>query len=307
MMRKTLAYFTSLQPLQVLTIGSLALATLIVNPNACKAQVSLSPLIIETETTRGQAQAFITVSNESDQPFRARVYAEPFTYSRDNGFQSLQSTPTDLTSYLKFSPRELVVQPGMSRRIRLITQFPPSLPMGEYRAVIFTENLSESEDAAGNKIAITARIGATFYVRQGKLTPKLSVEGASWNEQQQQIQMLVKNSGQASARPSANWTLKQGATAIKTGEVQASGVVAQGDRNFLINYPTKNDPMLLPGQYQLTGELVWGKSMWGENAKEIHTVPFNFNVTVPAMSSHGDRPAQRKTPSLKLKNIQSKP
>jgi P pilus assembly chaperone PapD len=280
-----LAYFAQSKILRTLSISSLVLATVVLNPMASKAQVSLAPLIIEAEATQGQAQGFITVSNESDKPFRARVYAEPFTYNRDDGFQSLKSDATDLTPYLQFSPRELVVQPGMNRRIRLITRFPPSLPMGEYRAVIFTENLSESEDATGNKVSIAARIGATFYVRQGKLTPSLNVESASWNEKQQNIQVLVKNTGQASARPSINWTLKKGATVIKTGEVQATGIVAQGDRNLSLTYPTQADPALPSGEYQLTGELVWGKSMWGANIKEFKQVPFSFSLIVPAMKA----------------------
>jgi P pilus assembly chaperone PapD len=293
-MQSTLAYLAQSKSLRALYIGSLALAALMLNPLASKAQVSLSPLIIETEASRGQAQAFITVSNESDKPFRARVYAEPFTYSRDDGFQSLKSTPTDLTPYLQFSPRELVVQPGMNRRIRLITRFPPSLPTGEYRAVIFTENLNETQDAAGNKVSIAARIGATFYVRQGTLTPNLTVDSASWNAQQQTIQVLIKNAGQASARPSVNWMLKQGSTVIKAGEIQASGVVAQGDRNLLISYPTKEDPALQPGQYQLSGELLWGTSMWGGSTKDLKQVPFSFNLTIPAMNA----PAPQTTPKI---------
>jgi P pilus assembly chaperone PapD len=293
-MQSTLAYLAQSKPLRALCIGGLALATLMLNPLASKAQVSLSPLIIETEANRGQAQAFITVTNDSDKPFRARVYAEAFTYDRDSGFQSLKSTPTDLTPYLQFSPRELVVQPGVNRRIRLITRFPPSLPTGEYRAVIFTENLSETQDAAGNKVSLATRIGATFYVRQGTLAPNLSADSASWNAQQQKIQVLVKNTGQASARPSLNWTLKKGATVVKTGEVQASGVVAQGDRNLLITYPTKEDPALQPGEYQLTGELLWGKSMWGVSTKELKQVPFSFSLTIPAMNA----PTPQTTPKI---------
>jgi hypothetical protein len=309
MIQPLLAYLAQSKPLQILSISSIAFATLILNPQASKAQVSLSPLIIETEAIRGQAHEFITVSNESDKPFRARVYAEPFTYSRDNGFQSLKAansptdkpSPTDLTPYLQFSPHELVIQPGMSRRIRLITTFPPSLSPGEYRAVIFTENLTESEDSVGNKVSIAARIGATFYVRQGKLTPNLSLEGADWNDQQQKIQVLVKNSGQASARPSLIWTLKKGSTVIKTGEIQASGVVAQGDRNFLLNFPTKDDPILQPGQYQLTGELLWGKSMWGVNSKDLKQIPFSFNITIPSITAPVSQPLSTMSPMIRKK------
>lgn len=299
-MQPTLAYLAPSKTLRMLCIGGLALSALMLNPLASNAQVSLSPLIIEADASRGQAQAFVTVTNDSDKPFRARVYAEPFTYDRDNGFQSLKSTPTDLTPYLQFSPRELVVQPGMNRRIRLITRFPPSLATGEYRAVIFTENLNETQDDTGSKVSVATRIGATFYVRQGNLTPNLSVDSASWNAQQQKIQVLVKNTGQASARPSVNWTLKQGSTVIKTGEIQASGVVAQGDRNLVINYPTQGEPALKAGSYQLTGTLLWGKSMWGGNTQDFKQIPFNLNLMVPAMGASVPQ-ATPKTSPLPIK------
>ncbi len=45
----------------------------------------------------------------------------PFTYSK-NGFKELESSPNDLTPYLIFSPRELEIQPGKKRRIRVLTR-----------------------------------------------------------------------------------------------------------------------------------------------------------------------------------------
>ncbi|NES23355.1 MAG: P pilus assembly protein, chaperone PapD, partial [Symploca sp. SIO3E6] len=105
---------------------------------AAQAQMRISPLVIEVEAQRGQAQGVISVTNTSNEAFRARVYAEAFTYDRDTGFAILTSSPTDLTDYLQFSPRELTIPPGVTRRVRLISRFPPSLPEGEYRAVVFT-------------------------------------------------------------------------------------------------------------------------------------------------------------------------
>ncbi|MDY7013432.1 MAG: P pilus assembly protein, chaperone PapD, partial [Cyanobacteriota bacterium] len=199
-----------------------------------RAQVSLSPLIVETQAERGQAQSAINISNSTDQPFRVRIYAEPFTYSREDGFQTLTSDPSDLTPYLQFSPRELNVQPGETRKVRLIARFPPSLTTGEYRAVIFAENLQEARDSGGNSVAIITRIGTTVYVRQGDVAPDLSVEGASWNSEQEQIQLLVRNAGQASARLGVNWTLRQGETVVATGTVDPQGIVAESDRYFFL-------------------------------------------------------------------------
>ncbi|MGJ5628114.1 P pilus assembly protein, chaperone PapD [Nostoc sp. CALU 1950] len=262
---------------------SAGLFALILFPVAAKAQMSVSPLVIEAKAERGQAQGMITISNTSKIPSRIRIYAQPFTYSRDAGFQTLSSSPSDLTKYLQFSPRELTVKPGEVRRVRLISRLAPNLPDGEYRAVVFNETLSESKDAAGNNVTLVARIGVTFYVRKGNLSPQLAIDSASFNPEQKQIQLLVRNNGQATVLPSLNWTLRQGQTVVKTGQVDANAVVANSDRNFLLNYPSKDQPALKPGQYQLSGEL-----FWGEDSKKSK-LPFNLNITIPTQMSSSQK------------------
>ncbi len=263
-----------------LRLSGLALVAVLSLGRPARSQVSLSPLVIELDAKRGQAQSVIDLRNSGNEPFRARVYAEPFTYSRDKGFQSLKSSPTDLTPYLQFSPREVIVQPNTRRRIRLITRFPPSLPEGEYRAVIFTENLTETLNSEGIKVSIRARVGVTVYVRQGKLSPNLAVASASWNPEQRQVQLLVKNTGAASVRPKVNWTLKRGDAEVATGTVRETGLVAESERHFLLQYPAKEEPVLSPGTYQLKGELLWGNDF-----EDPETLPFSLDFTMPSQAS----------------------
>jgi len=240
------------------------------------AQVSISPLVIEVEAKRGQAQGVINIGNNTNETFRARVYAEPFTYSRDAGFKTLEKgQESDLTPYLQFSPTELNVPPGVERRIRFIVRLQPNLPEREYRAVVFTENLKQNINGTGNNIAISTRIGVTIYVRQGNLSPTITVKDASWNYEQKQLQMLVINTGDASARPQVNWTLKQGENVVKTGNLNPTGIIAKTERNFLLGYPGKDQSLLAPGEYQLSGELNWSE---GENQR---TKSFAVNLIIP--------------------------
>jgi len=254
------------------------LSSLLLFSGKASAQMSISPLVIEAQADRGQAQGMITITNTGNTLSRVRVYAEPFTYSRDTGFQTLPvNSPNNLTPYLQFSPRELTIQPGESRRVRLISRLAPSLAEGEYRAVVFNETLSESQDSAGNNVTLATRIGVTFYVRKGNLSGKLAVDNASFNSQQKQIQLLVRNSGKATVRPSVNWSLRRGETVVKTGKLDATAVVAESDRHLLLNFPgTEN---LAPGQYQLTGDLVWGE----DNNKS--KLPFGVNVLIPTITT----------------------
>lgn len=257
-----------------LFLGSLTLAAACLNILPVQAQVSISPLVVEVQAKRGQGQGLITVGNSSNEAFRARVYAEAFTYNRETGFEVLTSSPNDLRPYLQFSPTELVVPPGVERRVRFIVRFPPSQPEGEYRAIVFTQNLKEisSSDGSGNKIGITARIGVAIYTRIGDIKSNFSVASTSFNAQKKQLQLLVRNTGKASASPTVYWTLKQGETKVKTGKVEPAWIIAESDRNL-----TLFSGALAPGKYQIAGKLQWGAS------NRPNTLPFNLNLEIPAL------------------------
>lgn len=263
---------------KALHLTTWAFSTALLWGGASLAQVSLSPLKIEVQTNRGQAQGVINITNTSNETFRARVYAESFTYHRDKGFENLPSSPTDLRPYLQFSPRELVVPPGTTRRVRLNARLAPNLPAGEYRTMIFTEPLKQnvSTDGKGNTTKIITRVGSAFFVRKGDVRPKLAVDSARWNSEAKKLQMLVRNTGKASAYTSVKWTLKQGGTVVKTGETPDAGIVPDGDRNLILNPSPKEQLALAPGTYQLSGELLWGES--NDKSKQ----PFKLDLTVPA-------------------------
>lgn len=251
------------------------LSSLLLFQQIAQAQIRVYPIVIQTQTERGQAQGIIELTNKSNQPFRARVYAQPFTYNRD-GFKSVESSPNDLTPYLTYSPGELEIQPGQTRRIRILTRLLPSMKAGEYRAVIFTESLKGTTSGGGSSVNISTRIGAVFYVRHGDVNPSFSVENASHDAKNKQIILLVNNNGKASARPKVKWTLKQRKTVVKSGEEGATTVIAGGERNIILPYGNaENKEAIIPGEYQLTGKLIWG------NYKNPKTLPFNVNLTIP--------------------------
>jgi P pilus assembly chaperone PapD len=242
---------------------------------AALAQIGISPLVIEVQESGGQAQATINVINNTNAPFRARVYAESFTYEKDKGFNTIPQNSTSLVPYLRFSPRELNVPAGVTRRVRLNVQLPPNLPSGEYRSAIFTENLNQQKrtDRKGIVTTITTRIGVTMFVRRGESSPKLTINNATWNPAKSQILLTMNNTGKASAYPEIDWTLTQAGKTIKTGKVNATGIVPNSDRTININIPQQG-LKLQPGNYQVSGNLTWGE----QDRKIIR--PFSIGVGI---------------------------
>ena len=234
------------------------------------ASFRVTPLVIESTTKRGQASGIITVTNTGSEVARFRIQASPFTYNRD-GFEALTSSPNDLTPFLKFAPREMAIKPGETRRIRLVSRLLPSTKEGEYRAVILTEKLANAAvDNNSSRISAVPRLGVVFYVRHGQATSNLNIQEASYDSEDKAINILAVNSGNASVRPRVNWTLKQDGKTINSGDIESITIIAEGDRFIPIPYPEG-----VPGQYQVTGEFIWG------NSRNRETLPFDVNVEIP--------------------------
>lgn len=251
-------------------ISGLVLTTACFLSGQAYANIALEPLVISTQSERGQASSTLKLRNTSSEPIRVRVYSEPFTYDED-GFEGLEESSNDLSPYLQFSPRELLIPPGGERQVRLVARLPESLPTGEYRAILFTETLIQSTDENDVLVNLEARIGSTFYVQQGETAPEITIANASWNGEENQIQLRVANSGNATVFPKTSWTLLQNGSPVETGNVDRTTVIAEGERNILLD-PTG---ALAAGQYQLTGEL-----FWGEGSEQV-SIPFDFSITIP--------------------------
>jgi len=230
----------------------------------------ITPMVIETSTTRGIASSMITVKNMGRETTYLRVSSEPFTFNVD-GFESLKSSPQDLSHYLRFAPRKLRIKPGQSRRIRLNVRFLPSTQRGEYRAMIFTE---PTQDSGERQMGVVPRIGVAMYVRYGShINAQLSVMNATYKDKH--IVLRVNNTGQATARPRVNWVLKKSWRKIASGRSNKQTVIAEGKRHLKMGgnqFPEIES--LSAGSYQISGELVWG-------AMEENSLSFNEAFFVP--------------------------
>jgi hypothetical protein len=236
-------------------------------------QLSVSPLVIERKAESGQARGVIDVTNGSDKPYRARVTLSSFTYSRE-GLQVLKSSPNDLTPYLTFSPRELLITPGQKRSIRFNARLLPSLPQGEYRAMFSIEELKEnSSSTKENEVSLVVSIVSTIFVRNGDLAPILKIEKAFYDAKAKEIRLLVNNTGKATTRARTEWNLSQNSKPVNSGKLEETTIIAEGDRYIRIAYPPQGKT-LTPGNYNFSGKLTWDFPNKGGN------LPFNVNFNV---------------------------
>ncbi|AFY91898.1 hypothetical protein [Chamaesiphon minutus] len=235
--------------------------------------ITVSPLVTIAQLKGAQARASFSVTNSGNTPLRARIYAEDFDYDRETGFKRIATHPNSANPYLQFSPKEVVVAPGVTRDVRINITIPPSKPDGEYRVSVFTQDLTERKvtDPKTKYITIIRpQIGSIFFISKGSGTAKLSGASVNWNSETQKPRLLLKNEGQASAYPEVAWSLKQGNVEVTSYKIQ--GIVLQAGRERAIDLKMPTETKLAPGNYDLIGEI---------SNSDGKKVPFSLPLTVP--------------------------
>lgn len=91
---------------------------------------------------------------------------------------------------LRYSPRQVVLAPGVGQTVRILLRKPADLPAGEYRSHLQFERLAPAQGATsiaqpdGDEIAIrlTALIGATIpvIVRHGETAASVTLTDLEW-------------------------------------------------------------------------------------------------------------------------------
>ena len=245
----------------------------------------LSPMYLKMESQQGQSKGVLQIGNTSSKPIRVRLSATAFTYNKNGVFQrrspqeidnSNPSNPAsnhDLTPYLRYSPREMVIPANSTRRVRLISLLPPSLPEGEYRTAIFAETLQETTNTQGYKVGLNMSIGSALYVAKGEIQPEITVNGTNFNPNNKEIKLLVNNTGTATAKGNISWTLKQNKKVVYSGESGGS-FLPNSQTNIILNSYKNNRATLGNGIYQLEGKIVWNEA----DKKQVSKFSFALEI-----------------------------
>jgi P pilus assembly chaperone PapD len=223
---------------------------------------TLSPLVTISTAKGGKSRGSLNVTNNAQEPVRMRVYAESFAYDRKQGFVSTPKDDRSAVPYLNFSPREMVIPPGVTRNIRVAVTLPPSLPNQEYRAAVFVEELKSKDIqttnslASNQKLSIRLRIGAVFFFNKGSDNiANIQARTASWNPTDKKVAVLLENIGKQTARPAVSWRIEKDGQIIAKDVI--SGIIIQADnsRETVLQTSGKS-PDLTRGEYKIVGDII---------------------------------------------------
>jgi hypothetical protein len=174
--------------------------------------------------------------------------------------------------YLQFSPRELVIPPNVTRNVRISTLLPSNLPDGEYRAVVFLEDLKERgvKPGSNNQISIITRVASIFFVSKGNVNINLQANTATWDKANKVFKLVVSNKGNKSAYPNIDFKVTKDGGEIANSQI--IGVVLQSGQDREILLPFKGSSTLGSGSYTVSGRIL---------TIDKQSIPFSFDVVVP--------------------------
>jgi hypothetical protein len=224
---------------------------------------TLSPMVTIATTKSGQSRGSINVTNNAQESVRMRVYVESFAYDRQKGFVFTAKDNRSAVPYLNFSPRELVIPPGVTRNIRVAVTLPPSLPNQEYRAAVFVEELkvkdilqSAASSASNQKVSLSLRIASVFFFSKGSDSiANIQARTAIWNMADKKVAVVLENTGKQTARPEVSWRIEKNGQAVAKDIINGVIIQAENSREVILQTNGKS-PDLARGEYKIVGDII---------------------------------------------------
>lgn len=139
----------------------------------------------------------LSLVNRSDTAKTYRIRFADVIYNEQGGSNMVDQTPPGFPSaktFLRYSPRQVRLEPGEGQTIRVLVRFPGTLPDGEYRAHMVFQALPErgsvasalesqvqSQDTGSNTVSVsvgvTPGVAIPIIVRKGSVTANARLGG----------------------------------------------------------------------------------------------------------------------------------
>lgn len=264
----------------VLLLSSLAPA------NAQGASVAVTPAYIDAQVKRGTAYSkTFTITNGTKARLLFNCSVADYWYDEQNKRVEGRpgSFPRSASSWLQFSPPELVVEPNSSASVKLIITVPLGAAGGYYAAPIFEAKPAPSEHS-GNSVRafvgisihgvlmLTTADAAEYNVEimgGGILPPTASSE--------LELLLDVRNRGTAHARV-------RGVYAILDAAGRFVGRGKMKDKNLMPGqrgpYKSSWSGALVPGRYIAVATLSYDRA-GAEPATVVYELPFEVGRDAP--------------------------
>ena len=143
-------------------------------------RTSVAPGIFEMNLDRSATEEIILVNN-SNEPIRVKIYPGKDENIKDEEY---------LGEWLRIYPRTMTLEGNSERRIKFSIRAPKDKPNGEYRGLIYIEELPEVVEGQST-LTLAGRHGLTVYGTKGKVEYDIVVSNVKVVDNE--LTMNIKN------------------------------------------------------------------------------------------------------------------
>lgn len=235
------------------------------------AEYQVDPLRIEVTLPEGKSvgTTAVTVRNTGEDTVRLKAYLSNWVMDETGKIQFTEETVSDgIMDKVRFNPKEFEIPVGQAQVVRLAVSLPADSPEGEYRGILFfedlkttTQRLSVSKVGYSAAIELKQRLGIGVYTYKGKITPKptLAQFGCRVDNGNLVAELTIDNKGSKHYRGTGTFLVMQKdatgkATPFKEIPLQqAQDILILGGKKQTLSQvlSSPKDPLLPPGKYAI--------------------------------------------------------
>lgn len=255
--------------------------------------INVWPNIVELDFSKNKnkfTSISVYVQNKGSKSERIRAYSQGWNMS-EFGIQEYLENPDDRTLNLMFNPKEFDLAPGEKQRVRISTKEPEG-PDGEYRGIIFFENVLPKKDILDTKskdlsvtISFVTRYGVTVYAYKGTVDRNMILEKFEPQiiDNKQYLVTTLKNEGNIHTYVYGEVLLKP----VNGGEeiplkLKKYTLLPESTQKMMIKIPANT---MQNGDYKAYLKLSYKTA---EEIEESFETEINFNLTKTDMRQNSE-------------------
>lgn len=135
--------------------------------------VTPTRLLLDDKSRSGD----VTLVNRGASPIRYRLSLVDMAMDERGALRRIPSSENSAASMLRLSPREIVLEPGASQRIKILVTFPSGMPEREIRSHLAFEPISTPTKQHLQPLVDTTSLRINFEVRSVITIPVIARHG----------------------------------------------------------------------------------------------------------------------------------
>lgn len=265
-------------------------------------EINVTPPRMDLDITKQTRSNTIKITNFSDKPAEMKAYVRNWIMDEKNQLQDSPSNEQSLDQWIVFTPSRFTVPPRGTQTIRFAIRPKVKLNPGEYRAVIYLEEIPSNNPNSEN-IETLGSVGVVIYGNAGEIKRVGTVNSVTVDTKPNAIKAIfdVSNKGNAHIRMGGQYAIwragnypgakatqtingagnskaKLPANVVQTGTIELPPVLPNNRRQLVLPLIEK----LPPGKYVL--DINANLSGMAVDTGIPFTVPPTANASQPSSS-----------------------